>query len=264
MISQEIIDFANQIADESAKIAQKYFRLPNGEVLKEDNSPVTLADQEIEEMIRKEIIANFPTHGIAGEEFGNYNEKADFQWIIDPIDGTSSFIIGRPTFGTLIGLSYCGKVIFGLMNQPITKERWIGIEDVGSFLNAKKIQTRQNCEKISDAIACTTSPFFFKNNDSAILEKLITKTKYQNHGGIIYGGDCYLYAMLASGFVDIVIDPGLKIYDYAALIPIIENAGGVVSDWQGNKLELKSGIRMLACANKKIQEQVLEIINILN
>lgn len=260
MVNQQIIRFANHLADLSAEITKKYFRLPNGEIIKPDDSPVTRADREIEEVLRAEIIKNFPTHGIIGEEFGNHNENADYVWILDPIDGTSSFIIGRPIFGTLIALSYQGKSILGVMNQAITAERWIGIEGQDSWLNSQKIRTRQTCQSLGDAILCTTSPFFFKNSDAEILKKLSSKTKYQNFGGIVYGGDCYLYAMLASGFIDLVIDPGLKIYDFAALIPIIKMAGGVVSDWKGEELELKSGTKMLAAGNKEIHRQALEVI----
>jgi inositol-phosphate phosphatase / L-galactose 1-phosphate phosphatase / histidinol-phosphatase len=260
MISKEILDFAHNLADLSSEIAKKYFRLPNEEVAKEDDSPVTKADREIERIIREEIEKKFPTHGIIGEEFGNKNVEADFVWILDPIDGTSSFIIGRPLFGTLIALTYKGKSILGIMNQPITNERWIGIDGEGSWLNGKKIQTR-NCTEISDSVMCASSSYHFQNGDEEILKRLSGAAKYQRLGGIIYGGDCYSYASLASGFVDIVLDPGLKVYDYAALLPIIEMAGGIVTDWQGNDLKLKSNVKLVACANKKLHEKVLKILN---
>jgi len=260
MLDSKIIDFANHLADLSAKIAKKYFRLDNGEIAKDDDSPVTKADREIEKVIREEIEKKFPQHGIIGEEYGNKNETADYVWILDPIDGTSSFIIGRPLFGTLIALTYKGKSILGIMNQPITNERWIGIDGEGSWFNGKKIQTR-NCQKISDAVMCASSSHYFQDGDENILKELSSLTKYQRLGGIIYGGDCYSYATLASGFVDIVIDPGLKVYDYAALLPIIEMAGGVVSDWEGKDLELKSNIKLVACATKELHEKVLKILN---
>ena len=260
MITKEIISFINEIADESEIITKKYFRLPNDEIEKNDGSPVTKADREIEEILRKKIMKKFPHHGIIGEEFGDYNIDAEFKWILDPIDGTSSFIIGRPNFGTLIALSYQEKSILGLMTQAITQERWIGIDGEGSFLNGKKIQTRKSCTALSDAVLCTTSSFFFQGDDEKKFRNLSASTKYQNFGGVVYGGDCYLYAMLASGFIDVVIDPGLKIYDYAALIPIIKNAGGIVSNWNGEELKLQSGAKMLACANKEIQKQVIKIL----
>ncbi len=261
MIDQKTINFAHNLADISSEIAKKYFRLPNGEIKKEDESPVTKADREIEEILRQKIIAEFPHHGIIGEEFGNHNEKSEFKWIIDPIDGTSSFIIGRPSFGTLIALYHQEKPLLGIMNQPITGERWIGITNQGSWLNGKKISTRKNVGELSEAILCTTSPFFFKNNDEKIFAKVAAQTKYQNFGGVVYGGDCYLYALLASGFVDLILDPGLKVYDYAALIPIIEMAGGVITNWEGNDPQLKSGVKILASANQELHRKALEIIN---
>lgn len=260
MLTSEIIDFANHLAEISKPIAKKYFRLPNGEIAKEDDSPVTIADREIEKIIRAEIEKKFPTHGIIGEEFGDIRTDADFVWILDPIDGTSSFIIGRPIFGTLIALTHKKKSVLGIMNQPITNERWVGVEGQGSWFNGQKIQTR-NCTEISDAVMASSSSFYFQNGDEEILKRISTSTKYQKIGGIIYGGDCYSYASLASGFVDVVLDPGLKVYDYAALIPIIKMAGGVVTDWDGNDLGLKSNVKLIASANKTLHEKMLALIN---
>src|SRR3989338_6241368 len=164
MINQEIIDFANKLADLSTIIAKKYFRsAENGEVEKEDKSPVTKADQEIEVVIRAQIVAKFPEHGVIGEEYDDTNIDADYKWIIDPIDGTSSFIMGRPTFGTLIALSFRGKSILGIVNQPISDERWLGIDDgsnrSGAWLNGKKIKTRKY-KKITTPLMSPTSLFF--------------------------------------------------------------------------------------------------------
>ena len=259
MLNQEIINFANHLADISCEVAKKYFRTDNGEVMKDDASPVTKADREIEKIIREEIEKKFPDHGIIGEEYGDKNIDADFIWILDPIDGTSSFIIGRPIFGTLIALTYKGKSVLGIMNQPISNERWIGIDGQGTWFNGKKISTR-NCHEISDAVMCSSSSFYFQNGDEEILKKISATTKYQKIGGVIYGGDCYSYASLASGFVDIVIDPGLKVYDYAALIPIIEMAGGIVTDWDGNDLGLRSDVKLVACANRELHSKVLQFL----
>ena len=169
-------------------IAKKYFRMPNGEIEKSDNSPVTLADREIEAMIRRNIKEHYPNHGIIGEEYGNENEDAEFKWIIDPIDGTSSFIIGRPTFGTLIALAHNNKSILGIINQPITGERWFGIDDgsehQGAWLNGKPITTR-NCTEIQDSVISTTSPYFFDNYEWERFEKITKIAKYQKYGGVI-------------------------------------------------------------------------------
>jgi len=255
----QIINFAHHLADIATNISRKYYRLDNGEIAKEDDSPVTKADREIEEKIRGEIMQKFPHHGIIGEEYGNHQEDAEITWIIDPIDGTSSFIVGRPIFGNLIAVRFQGKIILGIINQPINNERWIGIEGRGSWFNCKKIHTR-NCQKISEAVMSTSSPFFFKNENKIIFEKICRLTKYQKIGGVVYGGDCYAYGCLASGFVDLIIEPELKIYDFASHIPIIKNAGGIITDWEGNDLKLESNIKLIASSTPELHEQVLKII----
>ena len=259
MIDKELIDFAHYLADKSEIIAKNYFRLPNGEEAKSDDSPVTKADQEIEGMMRNEINKKYSDHGIIGEEYDNINENADFTWVLDPIDGTSSFIIGRPIFGTLIALTYKKQPILGIINQPITQERWLGVKDQGSWFNGQNIKTRK-VTNIFDAVMCSSSPHYFQGDDQKVLQHLAKLTKYQKIGGVIYGGDCYSFACLAMGLVDIVIEPGLKCYDYAATQPLIEMAGGVVSDWNGNDLELKSNVRLLACANKELQKNIVREI----
>lgn len=261
IVKQEFIDFINYLADASSTVAKQYFRTQNtGEITKADDSPVTKADQQIEKLIRDEIQKKYPNHGIVGEEYKNVNTDADYVWIIDPIDGTSSFIIGRPLFGTLIALTYKGESILGVMNQPIIKERWIGIKNQGSFFQGKKIKTR-NCNKISDSVMCASSSFYFRGEDDHMFKELCKLTKYQKIGGVVYGGDCYSYASLASGFIDIVIDPGLQVYDYAALIPIIEEAGGIITDFQGNDLKLQSNVKLVASANKELHQEVIKVIN---
>ncbi len=259
MINKEIIDFANYLADISEEIAIKYFRVPNGEIVKEDFSPVTQADQEIEALLRIEIAAKYPNHGIIGEEYDAINPDADYQWIIDPIDGTSSFIIGRPTFGTLIALCYKGESKVGIINQPITKERWLGVDGQGAWLNGKPIKSRK-CNEIKDAIISTTSDFFFAPDDLVKFKEVATQAKYQRFGGVVYGADCYGYALLASGFLDIIIEPELKIFDFAALIPIIKMAGGAIGKWDGSPLELKSNVKLIACGDKELFKKVVAVM----
>ncbi len=218
-------------------------------------------DRGIEELLRAKIMEKFPEHGIFGEEFGMHNPDADYQWIIDPIDGTSSFIMGRPTFGTLIALAFKGDVIIGIVNQPIAKERWLGVDGEGAWFNGKPIKTRA-CADIEDAIISTTSDFFFSANDLAKFKKLSKMAKYQKFGGVIYGGDCYSYALLASGFVDIIVEPSLQVYDYAALIPIIKMAGGKIGFYDGEEFSLKGDAKILACANKTLFDKVLKVMQL--
>ena len=151
MIDKNISEFANDLADIASEITKKYFRKHFAEENKSNDTPVTIADREIESAIRDAIIKKFPDHGIVGEEYGLINENADYKWVIDPIDGTVSFVIGRPIFGNLIALSYQNKPILGIINQPITNERWIGIVDEESKLNNEIIKTRK-CNNIEDAI----------------------------------------------------------------------------------------------------------------
>lgn len=259
MTNKIFSDFINHLADLSEPIARKYFRLPNGEIVKEDKSPVTLADREIEEILRAEIEKKFPDHGIIGEEFGIRNKDADYQWIIDPIDGTASFIIGRPTFGTLIALAYKGKIILGVINQPISRERWLGIDNEGAWFNGKLIKSR-NCKDISQAIISSTSQFFFEKNDLEKFQKLSALAKYQRFGGVVYGADCYGYALLASGFIDVIIEPQLQVYDYAAQIPLIKMAGGFIGDWEGNELKMQSNAKVLACGSEELYRKIVELL----
>jgi fructose-1,6-bisphosphatase/inositol monophosphatase family enzyme len=301
MFYQEILKFTHQLCDIATDVSKRYYRLNDQKILqeiaKEDDSPVTIADREIEEKIREAIIKKYPNHGIIGEEFGDHQIDAEYLWIIDPIDGTSSFIVGRPIFGNLIAfakkldnsvdsnniqsLSITNnknniidqnlllpnyKVLIGAMNQPINNERWIGIEQEcdnklhGSWFNDKRIFAR-NCQEISQAVLCTSSPVFFRGDDANILERICKQTKYQRLGGAIYGGDCYSYACLAMGFVDIIIEPELKIYDFASHIPLLKNSNATISDWQGKDLKLQHNAKLLACSSKELHQQVLKIIN---
>ena len=260
MINNELIAFANKLADIATEISKKYYRVSNEEMAKDDDSPVTIADKTIEEKIREEIFLHYPDHGIIGEEYGNHQENAKYVWIIDPIDGTSSFIVGRPIFGNLIALTENNKVILGIINQPINGERWLGIEGQGTWFNGNKIHTR-NCQNIENAVLSSSSPFFFKDENKIIFEKICSLTKYQKIGGVVYGGDCYAYGCLASGFVDLIIEPELKIYDFASHIPIIKNAGGIITDWSGNELKLESNTKLVASSTPKLHEQVLKIIS---
>jgi inositol-phosphate phosphatase/L-galactose 1-phosphate phosphatase/histidinol-phosphatase len=260
MINQQIINFGNHLADISADVIRKYFRQDLGEVEKDNQTPVTLADQQSEKIMRDAIIQNFPDHGIIGEEFGAINPSAKYQWVLDPIDGTISFVMGRPIFGTLIALCEDGVPILGIINQPITGERWLGFDDQASF-NGNKIKTRK-CENLSEAILCSTSPHFFKGKDLEMLNKICCQTKYQSQGGIIWGGDCYLFGLLAMGKIDVVIETGLKNHDFAALVPVVKSAGGIITDWNGRELNLNSDGRVLACGNTVLHQKILEVLNV--
>ena len=247
-------DFAEFLADEARKISKEYFRTPIAAEIKKDNSPVTEADRKIEQALRSVIKNNFPDHGIFGEEFGQEQTENEFVWFIDPIDGTKSFMSGRPIFGTLISLTQNGSPIVGVIDQPIIEERWIGAFGMSKF-NNQVCKTRE-CRNISDAILACTAPEMFKSDGYQKFKAASAESRFT-----MYGGDCYLYGQLASGFIDVVIEQDLKPYDFIALIPVIENAGGIITDWRGNLLTANSVGDVVACGDKNLHRQVLKHLN---
>ncbi len=226
-----------------------------------DFDPVTEGDRMAEKAIREILTSKYPEHGIIGEEFGTQNPDADYQWIIDPIDGTRAFISGIPVWGTLIGLYFQNKPVAGVADQPFTRERYMALTDANgenkSVLSHNhgtpiRLQTSQTLD-VSLATVMTTSPDLLRNEKDETYFRLEQQTKL-----VRYGCDCYAYCLLASGHVDLVVESGLNIYDIAALIPIIENAGGIVTNWQGG--DASNGGQVLAAANKKLHEQAIQLL----
>ncbi|KAL6546000.1 Bifunctional phosphatase IMPL2, chloroplastic [Orobanche gracilis] len=226
------VDVGNKLADAAGDVIRQYFRKSFDILDKEDSSPVTIADRAAEESMVKIIQEHFPSHAIYGEENGWMCKEdfADFVWVLDPIDGTKSFITGKPLFGTLIALLHKGKPILGIIDQPILRERWIGLIGRRTTLNGQEISVR-SCSQISKAYLYTTSPHLFSGGAEVAFARVRSKVKVP-----LYGCDCYAYALLASGYVDLVIESGLKPYDFLSLIPVIEGAGGVITDWKGHQL----------------------------
>jgi inositol-phosphate phosphatase / L-galactose 1-phosphate phosphatase / histidinol-phosphatase len=237
---------AHALADLARPIAKKYFRQPLDVQTKSDASPVTIADQEIEAAMVSYIRRNHPDHGILGEEHGSVNAGAPWTWVLDPIDGTKSFVMGRPTFGTLIALAFEGKPVLGIIDQPILGERWVGCEGTPTTFNDAPCRVRA-CENLSDAVAATTTPAMFKGRED-VLARLTKETK-----SLAFGGDCYAYAMLASGFVDLVVEADLKPYDFMAVVPVVQGAGGVMTDWEGGALHIASRGEVVAAGAGELQ-----------
>ncbi len=238
---QEIIAFANSLADKSGEIIQKYFRTPFDVESKADDSPVTVADKEVEQTLRDMILAKFPNDSILGEEYGIVQGDSGRMWVIDPIDGTKSFMIGRPTFGTLIALWDNNKPVLGLIDQPILKERWVGDCNT-TTMNGQAVQTRR-CKDFHDARIGSTTPMMFDNlTDYGRAYHLFE----QNQSRMAWGGDCYMYGLIASGYMDIAFEQNLSPYDFAALIPVIKGAGGHISDWNGDEVTLNSTGKIIA------------------
>jgi CoA:oxalate CoA-transferase len=231
---------AHRLVDASGIIIRGYFRQPMTVDAKADNSPVTRADREAESRIRDMIAAAFPGHGVIGEEFGSEKPDAEFVWVIDPIDGTRSFIAGRPIFGTLVALLHNGVPVLGVIDQPIAGDRWIGVQDEPTLLNGAPAHGRA-CNELVTATIATTGPQYFAPDELAVFNSLAAKC-----GNVLYGGDCHNYGLLASGHVDIVMEAGLKLHDWAALVPVIAGAGGGMTDWSGNRLDSGSQGQVLA------------------
>ena len=251
----DLVSFAHHLADESEKVIDKYFRTNINVDRKEDESPVTIADKETELTIRKLIQNRYPSHGILGEEFEGIKSSSDFLWVIDPIDGTRSFIAGHKDFGTLIALLYKQEPISGIINCPLHNERWVGVKNTATKMNGKEIKT-SNTESLDKSYLCTTGLYFDNEFFRSGYNKILKKTKYHR-----FGGDCYMYGMLASGLIEIVIEDILKVHDYMALIPVIEGAGGIISDKFGKPINIQSDGSVVASANSKIHKELIKIIN---
>jgi len=245
-VEAALIAFANELADAAGEIVRRYFRRGVAVDDKADMSPVTIADREAEAALRVLIERRFPDHGILGEEHGSVRTDAERVWVLDPIDGTKSFISGMPLFGTLIALVERGVPVLGVIDQPISRERWIGARCHKSTLNGAAISTR-TCTALGSATLFATTPDMFRGADAEAFQRLKSAVKLAR-----FGGDCYAYGLLAAGFVDLVVEASLKPYDYAALVPVIAGAGGSMTDWQGGPLGLTSDGRVLACGDPRL------------
>jgi inositol-phosphate phosphatase/L-galactose 1-phosphate phosphatase/histidinol-phosphatase len=248
------IQTVHELADAAGKIIAAHYRSPFEVETKADHSPVTVADRGVEARLREIIESRFPQDGIWGEEFGIKDSQNGMVWVIDPIDGTKSFVIGRPTFGTLIALCRDGVPILGVIDQPILKERWIGMEGQQTLFNGTPVQTRK-CADLAHAICSSTTPAMFKGDERRIYETLDTQAK-----AMVWGADCYSYGLLASGYVDVVVEAQMSPYDYLALVPIIDGAGGHITDWNGEALTLNSGDKVLALGDKALFGEMQKVI----
>jgi inositol-phosphate phosphatase / L-galactose 1-phosphate phosphatase / histidinol-phosphatase len=238
---------AEALADAARTVVRRYFRQKIAVDDKSDLTPVTIADREAEAAMRRLIEGQFPDHGILGEEHGAVRREAEYVWVLDPIDGTKSFISGIPLFGTLIALTYRGRPILGVIDQAILGERWVGALGRPTILNGAAIRVRA-CASLDKATLFSTAPeAMFQGGDLAGYRRLAEAVKL-----VRMGADCYAYAQLASGFIDLVVESGLKPYDYCALVPVIEGAGGVITDWQGRALDLAADGKVIACGDPSL------------
>ena len=256
--------FVARLADVSGAAALPFFRSSIGAQNKAATGafdPVTEADRAAEAAMRRQIETQFPSHGIVGEEFGATRADAAYVWVLDPIDGTKSFISGLPMWGTLIGLKHMGRPCYGMMHQPFTRERffgdgaashWTGPAHRGGGQERRRLRTRP-CGEIGDATVMTTSPLLFEPGRRAAWERVEAAARLPR-----YGGDCYAYCALAAGHVDLVIEDGLNAYDIVALIPIVEGAGGVVTTWDGG--DAAQGGSIIAAGDRRAHEAAMKLL----
>ena len=252
---QEFKALANRLADEAGEIIRKYYRQPFDIEAKADETPVTIADRAVETRLREILEHERPQDGILGEEFGTKESMNGLTWVLDPIDGTKPFIIGRPTFGTLIALCEDEMPVLGVIDQPIMKERWLGVKNETTTLNGAPCHTRP-CPSLAKAICASTSPgMFFDHPNPHFIRKWKESVNF-----VVWGGDCYSYGLLSNGTIDLIIEADMQPYDFAALAPIVQGAGGHMCDWNGAPLTLKSDGRIIALGNKALLDEVKALL----
>ena len=240
--------------DASRALIREYSCKPFHVEIKGDGSPVTSVDQIVEDQMRSIILTEHPNHGILGEERKGYAPDSEFVWVIDPIDGTLAFIAGIPVFGTLLALVHNGVPILGIIDIPIIGERWIGADGLKTTRNGKPVCSRP-CRDLSMVLMSTSNPDYYDRTNAPALERLKKATRFA-----VYGGSCMSYAQIASGRIDICIDVQFAIYDYLALIPVIQGAGGVFTNWEGGSAGLHSGNQYIASGDPRVHEQALRIL----
>lgn len=253
---EEFVALAEAMADAARAIARRYFRSGLAVEDKADASPVTIADREAEAAIRALVAARYPDHGVVGEEQGADRPGATHVWVVDPIDGTKHFITGNPLFGTLIALLRDGRPILGVIDMAALGERWLGASGRPTVLRdsagTRPARVRP-CAALGQAVLQASSPHMFSAEEFAAFERVRAESKM-----VLYGGDCFSYGTLASGFGDLVVEADMSPHDYLALVPVVTGAGGVMTDWSGAPLGLESAGRTVAAGDERVHAAALE------
>ena len=257
MTAIEFSSFVDQLASASGETILPFFRTALAVENKKASGfdPVTAADRAAENAMRALIRKNFPGHGILGEEYGAERTDAEYVWVLDPIDGTKSFITGMVAWGTLIGLMRLGEPVFGMMHQPFTRERFSGDGGAARYRGPtgnRDLRVRA-CASLDDAILSTTSPLLMNDADRAAFVRVENAVKLSR-----YGGDCYAYCMLAAGQIDLVIETEIKPHDIVPLIPIIIGAGGIVTTWENEPAQ--EGGRVIVAGDARVHAAALELL----
>jgi inositol-phosphate phosphatase/L-galactose 1-phosphate phosphatase/histidinol-phosphatase len=259
-VDSSLIALAERLVDASGPVARRYFRTPLAIDDKHDDSPVTRADREAEAAMRAILEATRPGDGILGEEHGAVRTDAEYVWVLDPIDGTRAFINGLPVFGTLVALTRHGAPILGVIDMPALGDRWVGahghptrFESAG---NGAGRATARRCAGLAAARLCSTTPAMFTDTERATFDRLTAAVRDTR-----YGTDCIAYGLIASGHTDLVVEAGMQPYDYLAQVPIIEGAGGVITDWRGAPLTLASDGRVVAAGDARVHAAALALLS---
>jgi len=258
MTAVDFAAFVDRLADISGDAIRPFFRTALSADDKNPGGafdPVTAADRAAEQAMRAIIRETFPDHGVIGEEFGADRPESDHVWVLDPIDGTKSFISGMPAWGTLIALTKGGTPVYGMMHQPFIRERFFGDGKISRYrgpAGERRLAARA-CERLEDAVLFTTSPLLMNTTDRAKFERVEGAARLSR-----YGGDCYAYCMIAAGQIDLVIETEIKPYDIAALIPIITGAGGIVTTWEGKPAS--NGGRIIAAGDRRVHEAAMKTL----
>ncbi|MCA0301514.1 MAG: histidinol-phosphatase [Proteobacteria bacterium] len=254
-VPADLVALAGRLADVARPISSRYFRTGVMVDDKTDASPVTIADREAESAMRALLTEHVPQHGVFGEEHGAVRTDAEYVWVLDPIDGTKAFITGLPIFGTLIALLHRGVPVLGIIDQPILKERWLGVAGQPSTFNGQPIAVRA-CATLGQAYMYSTAPIMFPGALEQRHQALTQRVKLFR-----WGGDCYAYGLLAAGHVDLVVENSLKLYDFAALVPVIKGAGGLITDWAGKDLDMHSDGSVLAAGDPAVHRAAADVLN---
>ena len=249
------VETALAAADAARLVSAEYFRAGVDVANKHDRTPVTVADHETERCIKELILARHPSHSFLGEESGATDNDEEWRWVIDPIDGTKAFVTGNPTFGTLIALLHRGQPVLGIIDHVALDERWVGVQGRQTTHNGAPCTTSAVAQ-LADASIYTTTLDMFSGETLAMFNRLSGAFRFR-----VFGGDCYCYGLLSSGFTEAVCEARMNPHDYMALIPVIEGAGGVITDWHGARLTSTSDGQVLASANVHLHQAALACLN---
>lgn len=247
---------AHALADAARAHTVPLFRTSLAITAKADDSPVTIADRNAESSMRTLINSLLPEHGILGEEHGRERMEAHYLWVLDPIDGTKSYITGSPLWGTLVALLHKGVPVLGLVDMPMLGERWLAQLGGPTQCNGRNMHVSA-CQDLAQARVYTTSPDMFTAAEWGLYDALSRRCAFRR-----FGGDCYIYAQLAAGSIDLVVESGLQPYDFLSVVTLVQSAGGVMTDWNGQPLGVGSDGRVVAAATAELHAQVLDQLRV--